>query len=163
MEDNGMTAEEIDRLARLYLECRLSRIQESELEIVLSARPELRSEAISLARGQMAMCTRMEAARQPRRNRWRRMLRWAGAAAVIAAVATASVWFFRDHSSTSPRDNETMQCYCVAYVNGRRLPDKDAKELVQKNIERNLHEFDVQLELKEQEISRIVNIEIKEI
>lgn len=115
----NLTIEELDSLARAYLDCRLTKLEEKELELVLLS-TGLSTPAIDEARETMGIVTTIASPAKPtkliqsrRRQRWLRPLTVAASIAIVAAVA---IGIF--NKTTLLNDNN--ESYTV-YVNGNRL------------------------------------------
>lgn len=124
---NNLTLEELEILAQAYLDCRLSRVQEKELELVLYD-TDLSSPVIDEARRTMGVTTLMEAGHTPRRTlRLKQRRRWFGAAtwaaASVGVLAVASLLYFT--RGAFPSDNRDGE-YVSVYVDGKPLSREDA-------------------------------------
>lgn len=122
----NLTIEELDSLARAYLDCRLTKLEEKELELVLLS-TGLSTPAIDEARETMGIVTTIASPAKPtklihsrRRQRWLRPLTVAASIAIVAAVA---IGIF--NKTTLLNDNN--ESYTV-YVNGNRLSGELAQQ-----------------------------------
>lgn len=110
-----LSIEELNCLCEAYLECRLSRLQEKELEYVLSA-----SDASTPAIDEARLSMRIETARQSmpvRHTRRRPWFKWMSAAAAVAVMAVITVSYL-DYRSEN---------YLKVYVNGVELRGGEAR------------------------------------
>lgn len=118
------TREELEVLSRAYLDCRLTRLQEKELELVLMS-CAVSSPIIDEARETMAVAAAFEKP-QPSRKIKRapaiRWMRWCAAAACFAFVATFAV---RMNNAASSENSMAV----VVYVDGRRLSGDQAEKM----------------------------------
>lgn len=123
---NNLTLKELEILAQAYLDCRLSRVQEKELELVLY-NTDMSSPVIDEARLTMGISTLMEAGRKPRTLHLKQRRRWFGAAAWAAAsvgvLVIASLLYFS--GSSFPSGNSDGE-YVSVYVDGKPLSREDA-------------------------------------
>ncbi|MDE5811420.1 MAG: hypothetical protein K2H61_03825 [Muribaculaceae bacterium] len=115
----NLTIEELDSLARAYLDCRMTKLEEKELELVLLS-TGLSTPAIDEARETMGIVATIASPAKStkliysrRRQRWLRPLTVAASIAIVAAVA---IGIF--NKTTLLNDNS--ESYTV-YVNGNRL------------------------------------------
>lgn len=125
LDQNMFTRKELEALARAYLDCRLTRVQEKELEIVLSS-CDISSPIIDEARETMLATTALEAcapAREKKKSPKPAWIRWCAAAACIALVAGAAVTLVR-HAVSSPEGLESAPY--IVYVDGERLDSEEA-------------------------------------
>lgn len=117
-----MTVNELDELCRLYMDGRLSVLEEKELEYILT-RTEETSPYIDDVRSLMdiSVCVKKSGVKQvPRHSRWI----WISgiAASVAAMVCIVNIY---SHSFESESQDES-QFYAAAYIDGHRLDDNDA-------------------------------------
>lgn len=117
------TKEELEILSRAYLDCRLTKLQEKELEIVLLS-CSFSSPVIDEARETMAAATTLSSP-APRRRVKRftavRWMRWGAAAACFSLVATFAVRM--NHGAPACADSSMA---VVVYVDGQRLSGEQA-------------------------------------
>lgn len=117
-----LTAAELEELCRLYMDCKLSVLEEKELEYILS-RTEITSPAITDARSLMEVnIPKQSKVHSGPKHNWNWRLFSSIAASI--AVAVSAVFYF-----TSPQDslrNPDRPTYIAAYRNGLRLNDQDA-------------------------------------
>ncbi len=119
---NNFTPEELDTLSKAYLECRLSKVQVKELELILSC-CDVTSPIIDEARETMGIetvlgCAKLEkiSSTTPKR-RW---AKWWSAAACIAVVALVGVI-----NIVKGYDNDSN---IVVFVDGKRLSSELAEK-----------------------------------
>lgn len=117
------TREELEILSRTYLDCRLTRLQEKELELVLLS-CDISSPVIDEARETMAAQAALQSP-APRRKAKRfpavRWMQWGAAAACFALVATFAVRM--NHGALPEADSSVA---IVVYVDGQRLSGEQA-------------------------------------
>lgn len=136
-DDNRFSREELEILAQAYLDCRLSRLEEKELELVLS-RCRLSSPLLDEARRDMRLHTAMASAGAPgavtaRRNNLR-FPKWAVAAACLMLILAAGICYHINDSGNS-------ESYACVIINGKRLPEKEADEYADKAKAESMAEF----------------------
>lgn len=107
-----MTIEELDELCRLYMDCKLSVLEEKELEYVLS-HTTLNSPAISDVKAVMGVQT-LNVSHRKRAWNWRVL---SGIAASVATIICLTVYF------SSNRQDTTL---ITAYSHGRQLGEEEA-------------------------------------
>ena len=117
--NSKLTRDELDALARMYLDCRLTRLEERELELLLSCCDE-HSEAIDEARDTMGLCTAIAAATPARtmRRAWRRTAGIAASVAVVCAVAATLL-----HRGGGSQPAESALETITVYVDGHYVAD----------------------------------------
>lgn len=131
-----MTIEELDHLCRLYMDCRLSLLEEKELEYILSRSPltSAATDEVRALMGVQAVTARRAASPAPRPLR---VWRWRAIAAVAASVAV--VLAVGVHLLTTPRSGlasgDTYE-YIAAYSHGRQLTGRDAIDATDSAIAR---------------------------
>lgn len=116
--DKILTPAEIDILAKAYLDCKLTKLQEKELELVLAS-TDCSSPVIDEAREAMQIGTFM--ASMPR-HRTRRRTTWFAAAAILILMICGAYVLFSSHSEPS----------IEVYADGNRL---DSELAVKKAFE----------------------------
>ncbi|MDE6109778.1 MAG: hypothetical protein K2F72_05795 [Muribaculaceae bacterium] len=125
LDQNMFTKKELEALARAYLDCRLTKVQEKELEIVLSS-CDVSSPIIDEARDTMLATTAIEAcapARDEKKTKRRVWFRWWAAAACIALAAGAAIPLIR-HAAASQGSLDSAPY--IVYVDGKRLETDEA-------------------------------------
>ncbi|MDE6270223.1 MAG: hypothetical protein K2M12_05135 [Muribaculaceae bacterium] len=127
-EQHKFTIAELEALSQAYLDCRLSRLQEKELELVLM-NSDASSPVIDEARETMGIATLMESVKStpalPRRKilRW---INWCAAAACLTIVLGSALWFLRPDLGAAPAADDAQ---FVVYVDGKRLSPEDAEKM----------------------------------
>ncbi len=122
-----LTAEEIDVLCRLYMDCKLSVLEEKELEYILCT-TSLTSPSIDEVKSLMKLQL------LPRSNkttiiRTKKFWNWkyfAGAAAGFALVVSVALYIASPRTSSLYESNSKM--YVAAYSFGKRLNHNEAVE-----------------------------------
>lgn len=125
LDQNMFTQKELEVLARAYLDCRLSKLQEKELELLLAS-SDVSSPIIDEARDTMMATTMLEAAAPARpasrQAPVRRPWRWAAAAAVVLAAGVGlGLW---RHAAGQAVGLDSAPC--IVYVDGERLDPEAA-------------------------------------
>lgn len=124
-DDLNLTIEELDMLCQLYLDCKLSVLEEKELEYILCT-TSLTSPSIDEVRGLMnvQLLPRQNKAAGQKRF-WKRKYMF-GVAASIAVILSLALYFttFR----TSDLNNGNSNAYIAAYSHGKHLSDIEAVE-----------------------------------
>lgn len=119
----NMTAEELDELCRLYMECKLSVLEEKELEYLLS-RTDITSPHIAEVRsliGVQLLPTPLQAARKTIFSYWKHI---SGVAASVAVMLSVALYFASPWDSNL-YDGDSVS-YIAAYNHGTRLDGNDA-------------------------------------
>lgn len=113
MDNNEkLTLQELEQLSQAYMDCRLSRLQEKELELVLLC-SEFSSPIIDAVRdimgvtAQMTSCPSAEITHEEKRKT--RFFKYAGIAATIAVIVVCGVAFFRS-IQYSAQSSDTYVC-----------------------------------------------------
>lgn len=123
-----LTLQETEQLCRLYMDCRLSVLEETELQYVLGMVP-YSSPCIDEVRMLMGVSTTLIKAKKTPKKWYFRFSRKAivSIAASIAILVAVGVSLFRNGhitpDSALPNDNNT---YIAAYSHGERLNGADA-------------------------------------
>ncbi len=124
-QDFELTIEELDKLCMLYMECKLSVLEEKELEYILT-RTAMTSPAIGEVRALMNIPVSRQAAPAPEAPR-KRFAAWryiSGLAASIAVIIAVALYFTLPQSSGFSSDDSAA--FVTAYARGERLSDKEA-------------------------------------
>lgn len=128
--NTDLTQEELNMLSEAYLECKLSKIQEKELELVLAS-TDITSPIIEEAREIMGIMTAVDALRLQKRNGQsvrKRWFLWSIAACVacivIVSAAKTDLWGILDSNAVGNQD-------LIVYVDGRRITGEVAEKRAQ--------------------------------
>lgn len=124
--ESDFTTKELDALCQLYMDCKLSVLEEKELEYLLS-RTSLTSDAIEDVRALMGSGPGPRVKAVPlkrKRSMWRSPL---ATAAAVALVVAAALVYPLSHPGGSSADGEI---YIAAYSNGRPLTGKAAESAI---------------------------------
>ena len=113
----SLTLNELEQLAQAYLDCRLTRLEEKELELLLASSP-LSSPTIDEAREQMALTSLMAASHSRRRVAKRRFIRFGSIAACLAAIVIGGTMLI------APTEPQVSYYVCI---NGQELHGEAAK------------------------------------
>lgn len=122
-EDLNMTIEELDKLCRLYMDCKLSVLDEKELEFILS-KTALTSPSIEEVRSLMkiqVLDSQNIVARNNRSLNWRYII---GIAASLMLMFSVGYYFISSKSTYMSQKDSSV--YIAAYSHGDRLSDKEA-------------------------------------
>lgn len=147
-QDTKLTLQDTEQLCRLYMECKLSVLEEKELQYVLTKLP-YSTPCINETRMLMGVAL-------PAANRipaWKRFTLWKVAASVALISAIGLTLFNIQHGRGT--DSPAI---CIAYTNGNILSEEQAIlqiEADMKEAEIFLHQVD---ELNAQEQSKIDNL-----
>ena len=127
-DDNILTLQELEQLCRLYMECRLSVLEETELQYVLS-KTLMSSRIIDDTRILMGLASGVAPNIKKKRTlRLRKVMLWAANAAACLVLGVALFPLF-----DRPLDFSNEQDYCIAYVNGRKVTGPEARALAEKD------------------------------
>lgn len=123
IDEMNLTVDELDALCCLYMDCKLSVLEEKELEYILT-HSSLTSELITEVRSLMSIQLIPQAHKQIQKTKFWNLKYVSGIAASIAILLSVALYY------TSPRsanlsDNDS-NVYIVAYSYGERLSDKEA-------------------------------------
>lgn len=127
--DDKLTLQETEQLCRLYMDCRLTVLEETELEYLLGKLP-YSSPIIDETRMLMGIAAKPKQIHKiSHPKKWRRIVSLAvGMAASIALFI--GVFFSLQDNPQSP------DCYIIAYENGHRLSQQQAEAAVEASIEK---------------------------
>ncbi len=122
----SLTTEELDVLCRMYMDCKLSVLEEKELEYILSTTTHT---SASIAEVKALM--NLQLLHKPDNViRTKRIWSWryvAGIAASIAVLLSVTL-YFTAHQASSLSDVDSDNLYIAAYSHGTRLSDNEAIE-----------------------------------
>lgn len=125
-DDNKIfTAEELEALSKAYLECRLTKLEEKELELVLLS-CNVSSPIIDEARETMSVTAEFEKAattRQVRVHRTSRFTRYVAAIGIMMLMSFAVALFWKNAEYT---ENGTDSFAVVVYIDGEQLSHEKA-------------------------------------
>lgn len=121
-----LTLQELEELSQAYMDCRLSRLEEEELELVLLC-SDLTSPILDEVRGVMGLTARLTACKASESIRKKsgglRVFRYAGIAAAIAVVSVCAIGYLRgsDQSKDAPEvyvcvDGEVLSGYVAQTI-----------------------------------------------
>lgn len=105
-----LTLQELEELSRAYLDCRLSRAEEKELELLLLSTP-ISTPVLREARNAMGIESLLAAVPAGHRRRYRRRYRWLFRAAACAAILVASAVMI--HLARQPAAGGDYVCVVV--------------------------------------------------
>lgn len=155
-----MTLDELEVLSRAYLDCRLSKIQEKELQLVLES-TDMSSPALAEALETMRITSELEnlkpqsdTRRKPRQKAWR----WYAAAACAAIVISSVVLL--NHAGPGKDDDSS----CVVYVDGKVLDASEANSFamnVQSQCMAKMNEALQRAEREQRECMKLINSQIR--
>lgn len=149
-EELNLTAEELDELCRLYMDCKLSVLEEKELEYVLSL-TSMTSPSINEVRSLMGIQIIKRSSSNPIKKKmlsnWRLMT---GIAATVALLFGIGVSILNtDNSKSSINDS------CIAYVNGKVIHGRDAIAHIESETRKTEEFINRMAELEEEEQNKI--------
>lgn len=153
-QDNILTIKETERLCSLYIDCNLSVVEETELRYFLT-QVDYHSPLIDEVRQVMNIETyisdkpfyKTDASQKHRLRKWFFQF---SAVASFAVIIALGLTLFRSVSN----DSVESQSYFIAYVDGKRLSDEEAKSQieVEKKIVDNFIKEMSELEARQQQI-----------
>lgn len=125
-----LTIEEIEVLCRLYNECRLSVLEETELEYVLHC-TTLSTDLINETKSLMGISRQVTFPKtlvRPKNAAQRKVARWTlGIAASVAIILVGRFSLSERHGAATAQD----ESYYVAYVEGSRADEETAREMAE--------------------------------
>ena len=145
-DEPNLTADELEELCRLYMDCRLSVMEEKELEYVL-LRTSLTSPSIEEVRSLMDIQVIPLRSSKPARAKLNRNWRYAaGIAAGIAIIFGIGFTVYRPDISQS-----AVQVNCMAYVNGHEIHGDAAMAHIESETRKAEEFINRMAELEEEE------------
>lgn len=121
-DELNLTIEELDELCRLYMDCKLSVLEEKELEYILT-RTELTSPSIDEVRSLM----NIQLLHSPQPSVKKRTRNWgyfSGIAASLAVILSAVTFLLLPFCGNLSDTKQNV--YIAAYSHGERLNGRDA-------------------------------------
>lgn len=159
-KDNiNMTLDELEVLSQAYLDCRLSKLQEKELQLVLES-TDISSPVIDEVRETMGITSVWEGMNPiypVRKKSMIRTVRWVVAAACLALVAVVAGRFVTS-GSTNPGMLQNEEY--IVYIDGKCLDPDEAKKIAletQASYMAQLHQALRQAEEQENECLKMIN------
>ena len=164
MNDNNtnerLSVTELEELCHLYLDCRLTRLQEQELHLVLLDQ-DVNSPLIDEVRGMMGFELRMSADAVPsastvgiRRRWWQRWSVANIAASLFILLASAATFMYLGTSN-----NQTDATYMV-YVDGNRIDDRaEAEAIIRADIDKANAMLERSAELRRDQQQKMAEIQ----
>ena len=149
----GFTIEEAERLCQLYMDCKLSVLEETELEYVLS-QTELDSPMIQDTRKLMGISRTVRFSNTVKRPSSHRLLKWALRTAACAAILLGCVTILRN--SLAADDAE-----CIAYVEGHQVSTEQARNIAEADVarmEQFMHTVATQRTAEEAKVKQFINM-----
>ena len=122
---NQFTIEEVETLCKLYQDCQLSVMEETELEYVLM-HCDFSSPIINECKALMAVSHSVKLA-EPMKTR-KPILKWAMRVAACVAIVLGTVAFIHQIGHKAVNDD------CIVYVAGERASDKVAQEIAEADV-----------------------------
>lgn len=119
----NLTTEELDELCRLYLDCKLSVLEEKELEYILCT-SSLSSESIAEVKALMNVQLLPRRSKVVRKKRFWNWKYITSVAASITVILSATLYFSELRTSSLSEGNQNV--YIAAYSFGKRLTDNEA-------------------------------------
>lgn len=152
-QDNILTLQETEQLCHLYMECRLSVLEERELQYLLT-RLDYHSPVIDEVRSLMEVelpkvTDTPVSENRPGRRRWPQRILYSGIAAAIALFMGIGVVHFSNQESAS-------ESYYLAYAGGERLSDEAARIQIEADVQA-ADEFLQQMEQMEAQEKKMID------
>lgn len=122
-DELNLTVKELDELCRLYMDCRLSVLEERQLEYILS-RSSLTSESIAEVRSLMDIQLLNKYENTIHKTRYWNWRYVSGIAASIAILLSVAIYSTSHRNDNLYGDNPNI--YIAAYSHGERLNHKEA-------------------------------------
>lgn len=151
--DYQFTTEEVEKLCELYLDCRLSVLEETELEYVLM-HCDFDSPIVNETKEMMAVsrAIKLEAVR-PHKSFWTWSLR-------VAACVAIALGVFAIFNPVNTNENDDS---CIVYVEGKRASGEEAQKIAEADVAKMqqfievVNEQQVQEEAKVEEFMNHIN------
>lgn len=161
-----LTRDELEELSKAYLDCRLSRLEEKELELVL-VNCDVSSPLIDTVRDIMGLTSMMaeaERAKRLRRGAMKaRLKRWGSVAACAAVVLVSSLFILDEKQIGDVYAHGSEELFVV--LDGKVLNDNAASRFADEDMKHNmaklnevLTETDVEEEQSMLNLKRLMNV-----
>lgn len=164
--DSILSLKELETLCHLYLDCRLTTLEEKELEYIL-LNPALQNPASGISIVQdVKRIMEFEDREYLKLNRSVKTLKgrnlvsfklWGAAAAVIILILSSMLFFnvndrgYINHTNNIDYTRQTAgKVFCEVYSNGRQLNQEEALEIANDNLKR-MKAFEEKIQLIENE------------
>jgi len=149
-DELNLTLDELNELCRLYMDCKLSVLEEKELEYILS-QTSLTSPSIDEVRGLIEIQAINPVSAKPILKK--KFLNWwaaTGIAASVAILLCIGVTVLNiDNSKSSVSDS------CIAYVNGQEIHGDDAMAHIESETQKAEEFIRKMAEIEESEQNKI--------
>ena len=155
--DNILTLRETEQLCRLYMEARLSLLEEIELQYLLGKLP-YSTPLIDRTRTVMGLVLPASSTATPSLGRRFSRKTWLWAS--VAAACVAAVPFIPQLFKPEPPKVAAGIPSCTAYVHGRQVSGSEAEELLAEDMARTeafLNAIDEINAAEQQQIERFIN------
>lgn len=149
--DDRLTLQELETLCKMYMECRMSVLEEAELEYVLRTTGRT-SAVIDETRQLMGISRKIMMAAGNKTLRPRRKFNpWLCGAAASVAILIAGISVFNFRASSYE---------CVAYVSGREITGADARDIAEADMEKMqqfMHTVEAKQTEEEAKVDQFIN------
>ncbi len=156
IQDN-FTLQELEQLCQAYLDCRLSRLQEKELELVLLS-SDISSPILTKVRSLMGLSTLMVYSKERTIKKIIRALKYSGTAACIAVIAIFTMYFFGEFRSSDEENIDIYVCVDGKELNGyvARAVSSDTQEETMSMFQSIISDAEEEQRLSEQYMNNII-------
>lgn len=127
-----LTIKEVEQLCRLYLECKLSLLEESELLYILTALPYSTPliDEVKVIMGLQIEDAKTKLKIPPKKKWWNKAELYQIAASISIFVLSIA---FVSNPDTTIKDNSD---FCIAYANGIRVSQDEAEILTEADMKK---------------------------
>lgn len=134
-QENKLTIQETEQLCRLFMDCRLSVFEETQLQYVLS-KTDYHSPLIDEVRTLMGVeaaigQTGSSSVVSGSKKAWTRRMLYSSVAASVALIAAIGISLYNSPSSLPASSESTY----IAYVDGKRLSKEDARLRIEEEMQ----------------------------
>ncbi len=152
-QDVKLTLQEAEQLCRLYMDCKLTVLEETELQYVLGKLP-YSSPCIDETRMLMGVSIPVGTIKpSSKRQDWLNRKFAIGVAASVAILFTVGIALF---NSQTANEQDSSELY-IAYVNGEEVAKEQAVQLVKSDMKRTDEFLNHIAEQKAQEREKVEN------
>jgi hypothetical protein len=149
-EELNLTIDELDILCRLYMDSKLSVLEEKELEYLLS-QTSLTSPAVREVRSLMGIQLREPSASLPISKK--KLWNWRNVAGIAASVSILFGIGFTLFKTDNPQTSVSVNC--IAYVNGEKIHGAVAMAQIESETRKTEEFISKMTELEEEEQNKI--------